>query len=334
MPKNYHHLTLSERRTLYMLLESGRSKEEIARQLGRHRSTIYRELQRNTHHHEEAVYRGYFHVLAHDIARKRRQRLKRLVCCPDLREYIISKLQTYWSPDQIAGYLKRLNNKKFYACRETIYTFIYSSEAASLSLHRYLYKSFKKRRKRFKRKPRHSRGIPEAFHISKRPEDVYKRNSVGHWEGDLMIFKRDYGNTNLTTLVERKSRYCMLIKNQTRCSKNVMGSIKDKLSPLPSPLRRSITFDRGSEFLAWKILKRQLELGSYYCDSRSPWQKGTNENTNGRIRRFLPTDTNLNDLTETDLKRLSNQLNKTPRKCLAYKTPHEVFHKSFQEREG
>jgi len=103
-----------------MLLEVGHSKEDVARQLGRHRSTIYRELQRNTHHHEEAVYRGYFHVLANDMARKRRHRLKKLLCCLSLREYVINKLQTYWSPDQISEYLKRLNNKNFYAYRETI----------------------------------------------------------------------------------------------------------------------------------------------------------------------------------------------------------------------
>ena len=147
-----------------------------------------------------------------------------------------------------------------------------------------------------------------------------------------MIFRREHGNANVTTLVERKSRFTVLIKNQNRKSAVVVGQIKDHLTSLPQSSRRSVTFDRGSEFMGWRDLNPHLGLGSYYCDARSPWQKGTNENTNGRIRRFLPSETNINEFSQKDLVLISNQMNNTPRKCLSYRTPKEVFDEHLHDR--
>ena len=324
MNKKYCHLSLDERRTIYKLLESNISKTEIAQRLGRHRSTVFREIRRNSFYlADDQRCNGYFHVNAQELAQKRRSKLRKLIRYPELKAFVISKLQFPWSPDQIAGYLKRLGVDGFYVCRETIYEFIYSSEGRALKLYRYLRKSFKNRRKRISRKPRNLRGIPQKWSIHNRPDEVLNRHNFGHWEGDLMMFKREYGNSNLTTLVERKSRYTLLIKNQNRRSEVVIRKIRDKLTALPS----------GSEFVAWEMLEKHITLGSYYCDPRSPWQKGTNENTNGRIRQFLPSNTNLNEVSNLDLNSVAKRINNTPRKCLNYRTPHEVFYNHLHQRQ-
>jgi len=331
MSKNYSQLNLDERRIIYKLFEAGKSKTEIANHLGRHRSTIFREFQRNTTYHEEAYVRGYFHVNAQEFSRRRRAKLKKLMRYPELKAYIINKLEGDWSPDQISGCLKRLDIKGFYVCRETIYDFIYSSVGRGLKLYRYLRRRFKNRRKMFTRKPRHLRGIPEELNYNNRPEQINDRNNFGHWEGDLMIFKRKYGQANITTLVERKSRYTIIAKNPDKKANTVISNIRDKLKALPRISRSSVTFDRGSEFLAWKMLEKHVKLGSYYCDPSSPWQKGTNENTNGRIRRFLPRDTDINDVTTSQIKQITDTLNNTPRRCLNYRTPHEVFYNHLHQ---
>jgi IS30 family transposase len=334
MPKNYSQLSLDERRTIYKLLEAGRSKTSIANYLGRHRATIFREVRRNSFYlAEDQRCNGYSHVNAHEFATRRRSKLRKLIRYPELKAFVISKLQFPWSPDQIAGYLKRLGIDGFYVCRETIYDFIYSSEGRALKLYRYLRKAFKNRRKRFTRKPRNLRGIPQKLDIHNRPDEVNYRENFGHWEGDLMIFRREYGNANITSLVERKSRYTYLIKNQNRRSEPVMSKIRDKLITLPHHSRCSVTFDRGSEFLAWKLLKKHVALGSYYCDPQAPWQKGTNENTNGRVRQFLPRDTNINEISQAQINKICKKLNHTPRRCLNYRTPHEVFYNHLHQVE-
>lgn len=331
MSKKYDQLSLDERRTIYKLLEAGKSKNSIAEYLGRHRSTIFREVHRNTVYNEDPFMRGYFHVCAQELAKRRREKLKKLVLYPELKAYVIHKLGLFWSPDQIAGYLKSLGDRGFYVCRETIYDFIYSAEGRKLKLYRYLRKAFKNRRKRFQRKCRSSRGIPESLSLSYRPEEVKNRNNFGHWEGDLVIFRREYGRANITTLVERKTRYTLILKNQSTKTDDVMPRIRDKLHSLPAPARQSLTLDRGSEFVRWNYLRNTVKMGTFYCDPHSPWQKGSNENTNGRIRRFLPSDTNLNELSTAHINAVAKQLNNTPRKCLGYKTPHQVFHEHLQE---
>ncbi len=330
MSKYYSQLDLNERRQLYFGLEAKKSVSEIARSLGRHRSTIYRELDRNTFYHIDSFNTGYFHMNAQELARRRRRKLKKLVSRPVLRAYVVDRLQAAWSPDQIAGNLKRQNRPGFYVSPETIYGFVYGPEGRELNLYRFLQKSFKSRRRRFTRKPRHLRGIPENMGIKHRPLFIDAREDFGHWEGDLMIFSREHGSANITSLVERKSRYTLLLKNQSRHSEGVLSRIRDQLASLPRHSRQSITFDRGSEFLAWPLLATHVELGSYYCDPRSPWQKGTNENTNGRIRRFLPGYANINEVTARDLNAICRQVNDTPRKCLGYRTPHEVFYSHLQ----
>ena len=327
---NYTQLCLEERRTIYKLLEAGRSKTDIAARLGRHRSTVFREIQRNTFYDEDPYMSGYFHVNAQEFARRRQENLTKLNQNPALKVYIIDGLRDLLSPEQIAGELKRLGIKGFYVCHESIYRFIYSTEGKALKLYRYLCRSLKSRRKRFKRKPRCLRGIPKHMGIDFRPETINKRERFGHWEGDLVNFRRQYGLANITSLVERVSRYTVILKNEDRRSSGVLTRIRESFAHLPKHARLSITFDRGSEFLSYPL----LQVACYYCDPQAPWQKGTNENTNGRIRRFLPRDTNINEVTPFELQAIALRLNHTPRKCLEFRTPHEVFFEHLHDQQS
>lgn len=331
--KHHSHLSLAERRQIYLLLGQKLPVCEIARQLGRHHSTIYREIQRNYYSDDDplnfAANSGYFPLNAQELYRRRRQSLQLLLRHKDLKAYVIGKLKIYWSPEQIAGYLKRLGVQGFYVCAETIYRLIYSVEGRDLGLYRYLFKGRKKRRRMFGRTPRASR-IPDHHGIAFRPESVADRQTFGHWEGDLMIFNREHGSTNLTSLIERKSRYAILARNPDRRPALVIGRIGELLEKLPPEATQTITFDRGIEFMAYPALQKKLGMESYFCDPQSPWQKGSVESNNNRIRRFLPREVNLAAQDGADIYDVCTILNNTPRKCLGYKTPHEVFHEHLR----
>jgi IS30 family transposase len=243
---------------------------------------------------------------------------------PELKEFVIEKLQAYWSPDQIAGYLKRLGLASFYACMETIYRFIYSAEGKGLGLYRYLFKGRTRRRRKFGRTPRDIR-IPEHHGIAFRPEIVASRKTIGHWETDLMIFNREHGKANLTSMIERKSRYTILLKNEDRRPSPVMSQIRDRLAKLPRGLTQTMTFDRGFEFMRYPLLRQELGTESYFCDPQAPWQKGAVESNNNRIRRFFPREINLQAVNDTDLYAVCVIMNNTPRRCLGYRTPQEVL---------
>lgn len=161
--------------------------------------------------------------------------------------------------------------------------------------------------------------------IRYRPQTVRRREVFGHWEADLMIFRRELGPANITTVVERLSRYTVLFRNNDRRSKPIMSSLIGLLSPLPQHARQSLTFDRGLEFVSWRELERGMGTQAWFCDPQAPWQKPTVENTNRRIRRWLPRDTILLALPAGQLNDLAHRMNATPRKCLAFRTPAEVF---------
>ena len=205
--KTHTHLTIDERRRIYFLLGRKMSVVEIARQLSRHHSTIYREIQRNSFWDaEEHKNNDYYPLCAQEFHRQRRQSLQLLWRNSTLQKFVIEKLKSYWSPEQIAGYLKHQGFKGFYSCMETIYRFIYSDKGRELVLYQYLYKARKNRRGLYRRKSRDSR-IPDENGIAFRPEIIETRQTFGHWEGDLMIFSREHGKINLTSLIKRKSRY-------------------------------------------------------------------------------------------------------------------------------
>ena len=173
--------------------------------------------------------------------------------------------------------------------------------------------------------------FPEHFGIAHRPPEVAGRQVAGHWEGDLMIFGLELGKANLTSLIERKSRYTVIVKNSDRRSSPVISGIMGALAHLPPSLRQTMTFDRGFEFTGHSALRRDLGLQAYFCDPQSPWQKGSVESNNARIRRFFPRSTQLDTVSAADIYDVCGRLNGTPRKCLGYRTPEDVFREAMQE---
>jgi transposase, IS30 family len=318
----YRHLTLEERRTIFRLLNAKVPVAEIANQLGRHRATIHREINRNLFR-EVKEYRGYFPITAEDSARRRRQRRRKLIRDARLRQHVTTMLAQWWSPEQIAGRLKHIGEDARVS-HETIYQFVYSPEGRALALHRHLLRTRRLRRRRFGRRPR-SPKIPLPRTIGQRPAEIDRRQEIGHWEADLLVFRRVHGKANLTSLVERQSRLVRLIPNRDRRSCGVIGAIGDALVNLPPTARRTITFDRGSEFLGYEHLAKNHGMVAYFCDPHSPWQKGTVENANGRLRRYLPGELDLSQITPTYLCEIETRMNTTPRKCLGFKTPLEAF---------
>ena len=332
----FGHLGLDERRSLFRLREARVPVAEIALRLGRHRSTIYRELARNCFRDPDATrdsrrdMSGYYPVTAQDQALARRRRLAKLARHADLLAHVVDRLRAGWSPQQIAGRL-RLNEASGAdgeavgrLCHETIYRHVYGPEGRTEQLHLCLPRARRRRGTRHGRRPRGHR-IPLERGIACRPAEVAARTSFGHWEGDLLVFARDGGNANVTTLLERRSRFLVLLANPDRRPAGVAERIGAALGGLAADLRQTVTFDRGFEFMGYPALDRSLGTTSYFCDPRSPWQKGAVENANGRLRRYLPSDAPTERLAAGSLEALAGRLNATPRRCLGYRTPAEVL---------
>jgi IS30 family transposase len=273
---------------------------------------------------------GYFHVAADIQARARRQRLGKLSRHPALAVHVIDCLKAAWSPEQIARRL-RISGALERVSHETIYRFVYSSQGQHLGLYQDLPMARRRRRTRYQRKTR-GLHIPAGNTIKQRPAEIADRISFGHWEGDLMMFRRELGQHNVTSLVERQSRYTILTRNPDRNSTGVMSGMIEKLQALPAPARQSITFDRGTEFASDPLLKQKLGMDSYFRKPQAPWQKGTVENTNGRVRRFLSRDADITALSDEMLNEICERLNDMPRKCLGYRTPAEVLMSSLDPR--
>ncbi|MCF1485159.1 IS30 family transposase, partial [Agrobacterium vitis] len=187
---------------------------------------------------------------------------------------------------------------------------------------------------RAKRRPRHARRkhgqrFGPELNILHRPNVVAERKQFGHWECDLIQFRKKFGKANVTSLVERVSRFTILLRNNDRQSRPVMDGIIQALKSLPHLARRSMTFDRGTEFTDWPYLQAGIGTQTWFCDPQSPWQKGTVENTNRRARKWLSRDVDPLSVAAADLIEICNRLNQTPRKCLGYRTPAEVFRKKL-----
>ena len=331
MPSSYVHLGLEERRRIHHLREAKVPVAEIAAVLGRHRSTIHREIARNWWHDVEVPQaEGYWPLTAQDLAVRRRRAMAKLERHAELRDAVVDRLRAGWSPEQIAGRLRVEPAARQRLCHETIYRFVYSSRGRSEELARYLPERRRRRRPRLARKPRGA-VFPEHAAIRHRPEAVGQRAEFGHWEADLMIFRREHGLANVTTLVERRSRYVVLLRNNDRQSKPIVNKLIEALAPLPAEARRSVTFDRGSEFAAWRALGPGLGARAWFCDPQAPWQKGTVENTNRRARRWLPRDTDVLSVPDRAIGGLRDRLNATPRKCLGWRTPAEAFRDHLME---
>ena len=324
--REYQQLSLRERFKIKKMLNEHHPIAQIAKSIGRHRSTVYRELSRNVKPRED--YESY---RVYELFRKRKKKKKKRKIDKrrDLKNYVKKGLEKSWSPEQIVGRMKR-EEKDFSISVESIYAYLFDDRNKKwLEL---FHKSRKKKRLHRRRRKVRSKKVPPYKLITQRPPEVVLREEFGHWEGDLMCYKKSGSEGNLTTLVERKTRFLVMFKNECRKSKHVMENIKKTLSFFPIKSLKTLSVDQGSEFMFWDIvqsLTKRKSLKVFYCHPRSPWEKGTNENTNGRIRQFLPRTMSINTIGEEEIDKVCTKINNTPRKVLGFKTPKEAFLKEF-----
>jgi len=317
-------LGLRERRAIEDMLNAKMSVDKIAAEIGRHRSTVFREIKRNRFVDDVLPnLNGYYGMSAQRSAANRRARRRKLVRFVDLRTHVITQREAGWSPEQIAGRLQ-YDGQPLRVSHETIYAYVYGPDGQSEELARYLPHRRKKRQLRRRRTPR-GLVFPPDRSIHERPDYVKTRETFGEWEGDLMIFERAQGKTNVASLVERKTRFAVLFRNNDRSTTHLMNRLMTVMEPLPQPARKSITFDRGIEFRNWRKLKPGIGTEAWFCDPQAPWQKGSVENLNKRARRYLPRDAPVAALSNRDMKAICDRLNGTPRKCLGWRTPTEAF---------
>jgi transposase, IS30 family len=306
------HLTSAERKILYRLYKKGKSKAEIAEVMGRHRSTIYRELQRNTGQ------RGYRPKQAQRLADQRRLACHRSRKLEDTRlhQYVQEGLEKYWSPDQIAGRSRREFARQ--PCRrlsrQTIYNWIEDRNPA--------WRCWLRRGGR----PPEKRGkLPDCVRIDGRPDIINRRRRYGDWEADTMVGKAR--RNALVTVVERRSGYARIGRADNLKADTTRRVLTKRLKDLPAALRRSITFDNGKEFAEHLQIAQKLNLETYFALPYRSWQRGTNENTNGLLRQFFPKRTDFSRISHQKVARAEILLNERPRKRLDYRTPAEVLSK-------
>jgi transposase, IS30 family len=294
-------LNLRERRVIEDMLNAKIPIREIAAQIGRHVSTIYRDIKRNRYADNDLPeLNGYYGLVAQRAAVQRRARRRKLVRLVGLQKAVIKQLKEGWSPEQIAGRLL-FEGRRVRVSHETIYAYVYSPDGQSKELARYLPNRRKKRRPHHSRRPR-GLVFPPDRSIHERPDYVDTRETFGEWEGDLMIFERAQGKRNVASLIERKTRFAVLFRNNDRSTTHLMDKLMTVMEPLPQTARKSITFDRGIEFRNWRKLKPGIGTEAWFCDPQAPWQKGSVENLNKRARRYLPRDAPVAALSTRDMK--------------------------------
>lgn len=305
---NYHHFTTFERGRIQELLTLGYSHRKIAQKLNRHRSSIDREVCRNTSE------KGYICELAQKRYHIQRKHSKpKGKKCATVLEIIAQKLQATWSPEQIANTV----TLGIVSCK-TIYNWLYMGDLPKITITNLRHKG--KRRKPEKRGT-FSMGTP----ISERPKDVTSRETFGHWELDSMVSSRGESKGCFATFVERKSRLYTALKTPDRSAASMQTAITEVHKRLPTGAFKTGTTDRGKEFACFVAIQQQLGLTLYFADAYSSWQRGSNENSNGLLREFYPKKTNLTLVSQEELTHNLFLINSRPRKCLGWKSPIQVF---------
>jgi IS30 family transposase len=312
-------LTLAEREDISRGIASDSSIREIARLLKRSASTVSREVAR---HGGRPAYRAHDADLRAWVSALRPKRCL-LAGNRRLRDVVASKLILDWSPEQISGWLKTRypNNESMHVSHETIYRslFIQARGVLKKELMDHLRSKRRMRRSRHASEHGHSRGqIVDAISIRERPAEAEDRAIPGHWEGDLLAGGK---NSYIATLVERHSRFLMLIKVPSKDTAVVVAALSKRVRKLPATLRRSLTWDRGLEMAKHKAFTVATDVQVYFCDPQSPWQRGTNENTNLLLRQYFPRGTDLAPITQEQLDQVELLLNQRPRKTLGFQTP-------------
>ncbi|CCQ12775.1 Mobile element protein [Pseudoalteromonas luteoviolacea B = ATCC 29581] len=325
--RNKAHLTLAEREEIRVLLSAKHSLRSIAKKLGRSPSTISREVARN---------RGRRYYTAVDADNRAKRMAKRpkpglLEQNAYLRQLVVEKLELKWSPEQISGWLsvEFSRKKQMQVSHETIYKSLY------VRAKNIIHYSFCNHLRR-KRPMRHSRyhtnkgdrgsiNIVQGVSIHERSKHIENRRSLGHWEGDLVTGSK---NTHIATLVDRKSRFTIILKLAGKDATTVNAALISTFKKMPSKYRKSLTWDRGMELAKHAELTKEIGIPVYFCDPQCPWQRGTNENTNGLIRQYFPRKTDLSQHSQERLNEVATQLNERPRKSLKFKTPSHKIEKS------
>jgi IS30 family transposase len=317
-----------EREEISRGIAAGRSARCIARDLGRAASTITRELRRNG---GRSAYRAKD---AEDSAwhRARRPKRCRIASNPRLRSFIAEKLAAQWAPQQISCRLKKEypTEPEMHVSHETIYRtlFVQARGALKKELISHLRAVRRIRRPNGVARSTGRRGqIVDAISIRERPAEAEDRAVPGHWEGDLLCGGR---NTYIATLVERQTRFVMLVKVSGKDSATVVSALSNQIRKLPAELRKSLTWDRGHEMAAHKQFSMATNVQVYFCDPQSPWQRGSNENTNGLLRQYFPKKTNLSGYSQAHLNEVALRLNTRPRMTLDWDTPAERLHAVLQ----
>ena len=318
MGRSYEQLSLDDRCEIARLSANGRSLRQIAAALDRSPSTISRELKRNG-----GARVGYRPNYANQQSRARRWKGSRLERDASLRDAVIERLASGWSPEQIAGRLAREHGRKVISY-ESIYRFIYAQLRRSNDYRwrRYLPRGKSKRGRRGRRGGSPASFIEGRISVAKRPAEAADRNTPGHWEADLMMFAK-YGQAILT-VHERTSRLLLATRLSSKAAHGVARHLVRLFAAMPDALRQTVTFDNGTEFARHLELHR-LSIETFFCDPYAPWQKGGVENAIGRMRRFIPRKTDLATLPTARFRQLVAAYNNTPRKCLDFRTPAESF---------
>jgi len=314
---SYCQITAGERYTVGALRQQGLSRSAIARILGRHRSTVGRELRRNATHHDG----WYRSELADWYARARRSHSRRnRRFGPADWERVQTLLQADWSPEQIAGRLRLEGTLAI--SHETIYRYIWADKAAGGSLYTHLRGARKQRRKRYGSYDSRGR-LADKRPITARPAVVETRRHVGHWEADTMLGASQAGACVLS-LVERKTGYVVLGRLPRRAAPEVNRRVRHLIGIQPRPVH-TITVDNGSEFHSYRAIERATSARFYFATPHHAWERGTNENTNGLLRQYLPKGHSMEHLTQHDCTRIAMTLNRRPRKRLGFRTPEECY---------
>lgn len=311
-------LSLTERESLSRGLAQGQSLRQIALLLGRSASTISREVKRNggreQYRAEQADTRAWKSAL--------RPKMCVLASRHRLQRVVAGKLKRHWSPEQIAQWLKLAYpaDETMRVSHETIYRSLYVQARGALKRELMTHLRFQRLMRQSKQvRSEGGRGkITDAVSISERPAVIEDRAVPGHWEGDLLAGSN---NSYVSTLVERQSRFLTLVRVRSKHTQEVVGALKRVVGGLPAQLRQSLTWDRGKEMSQHKDFSMATDMQVYFCDPNSPWQRGSNENTNGLLRQYFPKGKDLSSLTQRQLDKIARELNERPRKTLGFLTP-------------
>ena len=320
MHRRYRHVSRDERGKIMFMSRWGKSNSEIAALLGRHRSTILRELRRNVSQYDSCYADESAQIRA--VHRRERASNRGRLRDADIRTYVKDKLKADWSPELIAGRIQ-LDLPGSKVSHETIYQYIYHLEAPERQEYiGYLARSHRRRRHRGTGRGQRKSRIPNRISIADRPQAVALRKQMGHWEGDSLVSSRN--TTVLYSLVERRTRLVKLVRVRGRDGKRTAIAIIRRLGPLPKRARRTLTMDNGFEHRHRERITAAIDIRCYFCDPYAAWQRGTNENRNELIRRHFPKGTDFARLTRAEIERAESAINNRPMKCLGYRTPLEA----------